>query len=153
EDLPAENWTAPITPRLYRRAARAMDFAAFCADPDVDITCKGTYVLWLRSRRLFPDLRFLKRLYGWPGPKGVYFVTPELKRLKHEQGRKGILVAVREKEKEKGNDTLDDAIIWRWQRDERTARPINSILARGKGKDGKGWQQLDAETRRLMSVV
>jgi hypothetical protein len=144
ENLPAKNWTNPITAEQWRRAACAMDFATFCAD--VDIRPDSTYVLWLG--KIIPDLRFLKWGYGWPGPEGVFIVTEALKCLKHEQGREGRLAALEEK-----GIPVDQDPIWRWRQNERTRSAIDLILAHGMGKDAEGWEQLDAETQRRMKIV
>jgi hypothetical protein len=154
EDLPT-NWTV-LTAEQYRRVARWLDFAAHCAgliQPRRSAQRRrrskrsraSSYVLWIGNK--IPDLGCLKWLFGFPRPDGVYFVSEALTRLKHEKGRKGILAEM----KRRGNH--DDAILWRWENDERTAGPIKSILAGGKGEDSASWEQMDEETRRQMKVV
>jgi hypothetical protein len=155
EDLPT-NWTV-VTAEQYRRVVRWLDFAAHCASliqprrsaerrrRSKRSRANSTYVLWIGNKIL--DLGCLKWLFGFPRPDGVYFVSEALGRLKHQKGRKGILVEL----KRRGN--RDDAILWRWEHDERTAGPIKSILAGGKGEAAAGWEQLNEETRRQMKVV
>jgi hypothetical protein len=126
-----------VTTQQARRISHALDFRAFCRSISSPrgsdakrARSDSTYVLWIRKKQI-PDLHLLKWLYGLSAPDGVYVVSEALQSLKHEQGRKGILDAL----KERGIPANPDP-IWRWQRDERTRSPIKSILARGKGKDG-----------------
>src|SRR5262245_6388416 len=156
-ETPPSNVTV-VTVQQSRRASHAWDFATFCADlisaqrkgrrsgRGPGIRCDGNYVLWLRKKQI-PDLRLLKWLFGFRPPEGVYIVSEALQRLRHENGWKGILMELKER------GIPDQAIIWKWQGDERTAGSINSIMCGGKGEDGKGWEQLDEETQRQMMVL
>lgn len=133
-----------VTVQQARRASRAWDFSTFCSD--LGIHCDGNYVLWLRKKQI-PDLRLLKWLFGFRPPEGVYIVSEALQRLRHENGWKGILMELKER------GIPDQAIIWKWQGNERTAGSINSIMCGGKGEDEEGWEKLGEETRRQMIVL
>jgi hypothetical protein len=129
-----------VTVQQSQRASRAWDFSTFCAD--LGFRADGTYVLWLRNGQV-PDLGWLKWLYGFLPPDGAYVVSLALQRLRHEKSRKGVARAA----------GLNDAAVWHWEQDDRTRDIIATIVTGGKGKDAKGWDELDAATQRRMTKV
>src|SRR5262249_53263441 len=95
------------------------------------------------SRRLIPNLGWLKWLLGAPPPGNGFVVSEELQRLRHEMGRKAILKSL----------GLNSATIWRWERRPRLSKAFNDIL---EGRDStkiEGWDGLHPSTRRQMEKV
>ena len=123
-----------------RRCALAWDYPTFCQR--IGVRSDSTYVLWL-SRRLIPNLDWLKWLFGAPPPSGSFVVGEELQGLRSEMGRKGILRAAK----------LNSATIWVWEHGALTKAPIEAILAGGNGKDADEWNQLCPGTRQHMEDV
>lgn len=125
-----------VTAQQARRCARAWDFATFCRRCGI---ASDTYVLWM-SRRIIPNLDWLKWLFGWPAPEGSFVVGAELQRLRREMSRKGMMRAA----------GLSTSFIWHWEKDRRTNKVIEAILAGQKGADQEGWDQIPRGTRRKM---
>jgi hypothetical protein len=128
-----------VTVQEARRCSRAWDFATFCQRAGIR---SDTYVLWLSNRQI-PDISWLKWLFAAPEREGVFVVSRELQRLRHETGRTAILAAAR----------LNSARIWLWEQDKRTAAPIKAILAGKSGADTPEWATLSSETRKKMDRV
>jgi hypothetical protein len=122
-----------------RRCSHAWDYSTFCQRAGIQV---DTYALWL-SRRLIPDLGWLKWLFGAPPPLGAFVVGLGLQGLRHEMSRKGILKAA----------GLNSATIWLRERDERTSRLMKGILAGGSAVDTEEWAQLPPVILRQMLAI
>jgi hypothetical protein len=137
EDPPAE--VTVVSVQQADRCSRAWDYPTFCQRAGIQT---DTYVLWL-SRRLIPDLGWLKWLFGAPPPTGAFVVGLRMQRLRHEMSRKGILKAA----------GLNSATIWLRERDDRTRELMKTILAGGSAAETEEWAQLPPVIQRQLLAI
>jgi hypothetical protein len=86
------------------RCQKAWGFMSRCHHAGV---APNTYHAWIR-KRMIPDLRLLKWLYGAPAPKEVFVVNPRLQKLRSEMSLDAIIRAAGLRDREN---------VQRWKRD------------------------------------
>lgn len=135
-----------LSASVVMRARRAWDYGSIChaLQPRISV---DTYDQWF-SRGLIRRIEWLKWLFGWQEPTGMFVVTAPLRELRKQTSHKVVLAAA----------GFRESTVWSWgqspRNDLRAAASVaKAILAGSDPETVEGWGGVTSEAQQSLRAL